>query len=239
MTDAFCILGDSWAWKGYTPDNFDVRDTLSTDRCLADYWHWSYSRVLTPGQGNLDLLDKIVASNISPKLPIVWIYTEPGRDYGRITGYSEFGWMQSEQIFSIRQELDKEILRQIKQALPVTPIAFVGGLSDVNAELVEYYGYSVLHCSWQHWIAEQMQSSWFQFGWGASDIGWRANYNGVIPSKAATFAWDEQIKEWCWWQDHGWFCHEHPSPMANEKFAQHLQPALQNWLETCQIKASS
>jgi hypothetical protein len=230
MKPKFCLVGDSWAWKGYTESNYDRSESLESDRCLADYWQLEYCSVLTPGRGNLEILRKIISKNIDPLLPIVWIYTEPGRDYGTITGGREYGWIESEDIFQIRRELDRKILARIRQTLS-NPVIFIGGLSDINTELASSHGYDVLCPSWQKWIAMKMQSSWFQFGWGASDIGWKTHSDNVKPSRAATFAWDEQIKEWCWWEQHGWFCHEHPSPRANEEFAKELWPAFLRWLD--------
>lgn len=224
----YILAGDSWAWKGYTEENYD-QDSLVTDQCLGDFFDINYRQCLTPGHGNLDILSRLKMMDLSPDCPIIWIYTEPGRDYGKVTNKSEFGWIESEGIFEIRKDLDREILSRIYQTLP-NPIGFIGGLSDINVELVQSYGYSVLHPSWQQWIANRMQSQWFEFGWGASDIGWRVNYDQVTPSKAAVFAWDQQIKEWCWWADHGWFCHEHPSPRANFEFAKDLLPIVKEWL---------
>jgi hypothetical protein len=56
--------------------------------------------------------------------------------------------------------------------------------------------------------------------------------NDITPSRTATFAWDEQIKEWCWWEDQGWFCHEHPSLQAHREFAEYLEPSIRQWLHT-------
>jgi len=226
------FAGDSWAIKGFTEQNFhwSDMDPMPGDRRMADHWPWSYRGYYRPGMGNLDLLDHMIKLGIESACPIIWIYTEPGRDYHRITGDSPFAWIESEDIFDIRRDLDRAILTTIRHKLD-NPIALVGGLSDIDVDLAHALELTVLHASWQKWIAEQMQSPSFQFGWGASDVGWRAYANGVKPSRAATFAWDEQIKEWCWWQDHGWFCHEHPSPMAHEKFAQYLQPKVQQWID--------
>lgn len=196
---------------------------------LADHWDYAYSPALAPGLGNLSVLDSILLQFPDKNCPIIWVYTEPGRDFGRLTGRPQFDWMISEDIFAIRHDLDIQILETIKSKLD-NPIAFIGGLSDVNVSLCEQFGFDVLHNSWQRWIAEKLQSQWFKFGWGASDIGWRANYNNIRPSRAATLAWDEQIKEWCWWQEQGWFCHEHPSPLANQEFAEFLKPAVHEWL---------
>jgi hypothetical protein len=161
--------------------------------------------------------------------PIIWVYTEPGRDYAAITGRPPFEWMMSEDIFHIRDSLHAQILQRIKKTLS-NPITFIGGLSDIDKSLAQDLGFHVLHHSWQKHIAEKLNSQWFQLGWGASDIGWRVHADNVKPSRTATFAWDEQIKEWCWWQDQGWFCHEHPSPMAHREFAMHLEPSMRQWL---------
>jgi hypothetical protein len=224
------FAGDSWATKGYTPENYNIFDLLESDIRLADFWDLDYDLFLTPGKGNLDLLDIIQKKEVDPAIPIIWVYTEPGRDYGLITNQPEFNWMTDENIFSIRQELDAVILNKIKNTLK-NPIALIGGLSDINKTLAESLGFTVLHPSWQGWIAEKLNSKWFGFGWGASDIGWRTNYNNVTPSRAATFAWDEQIKEWCWWEEVGYFCHEHPNPKANQEFAEFLKQDVISWIK--------
>lgn len=224
------FAGDSWAMKGFTEENY-MHNTkpMPGDIRLADHWSIEYQHALAPGQGNLEILDKILSLDLDSQTPIVWVYTEPGRDYGRITGKNEFEWLTSEDIFDIRKQLDVEILRTIKEKLP-NPIGLIGGLSDVNVDLAQQLEYTVLHPSWQQWIAKKLNSQHFVHGWGAADVGWRADYNNVKPSKEAVFAWDEQIKEWCWWAEQGYFCHEHPTPRCNEEFADYLQPKFNEWI---------
>lgn len=228
----YIFAGDSWALKGFTEENyaFGNNDPMPGDVRLADHWAIPYDYALAPGRGNLSVLDKITELKLPSTTPVVWVYTEPGRDYGRITGRDEFEWLISEDIFKIRKELDRTTLETIRQTID-NPIGLIGGLSDINVDLAEQLGFTVLHPSWQRWIADQLKSPHFQGGWGACDVGWRADYNNVKPSKTAVFAWDEQIKEWCWWADEGYFCHEHPSPKANIEFAQYLAPALKQWLD--------
>lgn len=224
--------GDSWALKGFTPTNyhFGNDDPMPGDERMADHWKIPYRYCLRPGKGNLAILDWFCSMNVKSNVPVIWIYTEPGRDYGRITGKPEFDWIASEDIFAIRQELDKTILTRMRETIK-NPIGLIGGLSDINVKHAEELGFEIIHPSWQAWIAQSLNSQWFEFGWGASDVGWRANYNHVTPSKAATFAWDEQIKEWCWWEEQGYFCHEHPTPRANLEFAMFLQPRVNLWLK--------
>ena len=227
----FLFVGDSWATKGYTVSNYDKQEFSDGDMNLADYWEISYKKIFTPGKGNLDILDTILHDKVDATTPIIWVYTEPGRDYGLITGDEEFGWIRSEDIFNIRQELDKTILTTIRTKLD-NPIALIGGLSDITVDVAQSLGFTILHDSWQRWISEKLgRTDHFKYGWGASDIGWRMNYNNVKPSKAAVFAWDDLIKEWCMWEDLGYFCHEHPTPLANEQFANYLKPAVVKWLE--------
>jgi hypothetical protein len=227
----YVYAGDSWALKGFTEQNYNLGNIMPMhdDVRLADHWNIPYVHALAPGRGNLVILDKILQKNLSADIPIIWIYTEPGRDYGRITGRPEFDWITREDIFEIRQELDHYILDTIKTRLP-NPVALIGGLSDIDTVYATNLGFTVLHSSWQRWMAEKLNSQWFKLGWGACDVGWRANYSNITPSKAATFAWDEQIKEWCWWEEHGYFCHEHPTPKANTEFAEFLQPTIKAWL---------
>jgi len=223
-------VGDSWAIRGFTEENYDkIGVQLPDNFRMADYWNIDYSTCFAGGQGNLALLDKIIELNPDPATPIVWIYTEPGRDYHRLTGRSEFEWMEREDMWAVRSELDAKILNEMKNRLS-NPIALVGGLSDINVELAQQLELHVLHPSWQRWIAEQLNSKWFTKGWGAADIGWRMHRNKVTPGRTATFAWDEQIKEWCWWEENGYFCHEHPTPRANKEFAEYLKSQLYDWL---------
>lgn len=225
------FAGDSWALKGYTQENYayDNRDPMAGDIRLADHWGIPYVLCLTPGHGNLSVLDRFLTMKVDPTVPIIWVYTEPGRDYHKITGKEEFDWIKSEDIFNIRTKLDATILKTMRKRIK-NPIGLIGGLSDINIVLAESLGIDVIHPSWQRWISEKLKSQWFKFGWGACDIGWRMHSNNVVPSKTATFAWDEQIKEWCWWEENGYFCHEHPSPRANEEFAKYLQPTVEKWI---------
>ena len=226
----FYFVGGSWALKGYTDENYQTQ-TLETDYIrLATFWNRTYELVLTNGKGNLDILDQLLLLNIDPTVPIFWIYVEPGRDYGRITGRPEFEWMTSEDCFKIRESLTEVILKTIKSSLP-NPIALIGGDSDIDPLLAESLGYFVLHPSWCKWTAEKLNSQWFKFGWGAADVGWRMHSNYVKPSKAVVFAWDELIKEYCWWEEHGYFCHEHPTPKSNEEFGKFLKPMVDEWLK--------
>lgn len=228
----YVFAGDSWALKGFTEDNHNKGNSrpLPGDVRLADHWPWQYSHCLTPGQGNLACLDRLVSMQVPDDVPVIWVYTEPGRDYGRIKNKPPHEWMQSEDIFSIRTALNHAIMHEIHETIS-NPIAFIGGLSDVDTLLAQSFGFDVLEPSWQAWIARTLDSKWFQHGWGASDIGWRMHSDNITPGKAATFAWDEQIKEWCWWEESGYFCHEHPSPRANEEFAAYLQPRVEEWLK--------
>lgn len=231
MTVKYIFSGDSWALKGFTDENWDKanQEPLPQDIRLADFWDIDYKPIVYPGKGNLSCLEKIVKANVDPDLPIVWIYTEPGRDYNLMTGRDEFEWITSEETFELRQQLDEYIMEKIANTL-TNPVAFIGGLSDIDVELAEKHGFTVLHPSWQKWISEYCNSSHFQFGWGAGDIGWHADYDDVIPSKTALFAWDEQIKEWCSWEEHDMFCHEHPTIKANILFAHHLKQTALEWI---------
>lgn len=228
----YIFAGDSWALKGFTNDNYNKGNNQPDpeDVRLADHWPWTYQHCLTPGQGNLACLDRLVSMQLPAHIPVIWIYTEPGRDYGRITNAPAHEWIEREDIFDLRNHLNLATMQKIKTTI-ANPVAFIGGLSDVDTVMAEEFGFDVLCPSWQRWIAEKLNSQWFKHGWGASDIGWRMHYNNVRPSRAATFAWDEQIKEWCWWEEQGYFCHEHPTPRANKEFAEFVKPNVIRWLQ--------
>lgn len=221
----YLFVGDSWAEKAWTHDNYQL-PTQHSDIRLADFWPGQYTKITVPGLGNLALLDRIQRSNVSEDTPIIWVYTEPGRDHSTITGSKPHSWMQQEDLWQLRTEMNCAIINKIKTTLK-NPVAFIGGLSDVPT----LPNVDVLHPSWQQWIANRLNSQHFVRGWGASDIGWRAVHDGVTPSRTATFAWDEQIKEWCWWEEQGYFSHEHPTPRANQEFAEYLQPQVAQWLK--------
>ena len=227
----YIFVGDRWALKGFTEQNYHYANhsPMAEDVRLADHWPWNYDHCLAPGCGNISCMEMFQQKKVDPTLPVIWVFTEPGRDYSIITGRPEFEWIESENIFEIRKSLEQETFSLIRDGIK-NPIGFIGGLSDVNKNVAESYGFTVLHPSWQSWIATKLESRWFKFGWGACDVGWRANYNDVMPSRTATLAWDEQIKEWCWWAEQGYFCHEHPTPLANKEFAEFLKPTVQDWL---------
>lgn len=227
----YIFAGDSWALKGFTEQNHNRGNTGHEpgDVRLADHWPWPYQLALAPGQGNIAVLRRILALAPAPHTPVIWVWTEPGRDYGHYYPNADpHDWMRTEDLWSLRKQLERATLKTISETIQ-NPIAFVGGLSDISSTAQEF-GYTVLHPSWQSWIANKLCSKHFEQGWGASDIGWRTVHNSVTPSRTATFAWDEQIKEWCWWEEQGYFCHEHPSPRANQEFAEYLRPEVETWL---------
>lgn len=227
----YVFAGDSWALKGFTEQNHNRGNSNPQpgDIRLADHWPWQYQLALAPGQGNMAVLGKIQALHCADSVPVIWVWTEPGRDYGYCYPNNDaHDWIRSENIFELRKELEYATLTTIRKSIP-NPIGLIGGLSDVDPDLAQQLGFSVLEPSWQKWIANTLKSQWFRHGWGASDIGWRTHHNSVTPSRAATFAWDEQIKEWCWWEENGYFCHEHPTPRANQEFAEYLKPTVERW----------
>ena len=227
----FCWAGASWAVKGFTEQNYQIQgpEPGIGDVRVPDFWNLPFVSCCTPGRGSLTLLDKIKSLNLDPKLPIIWLYGEPGRDYGQLTGDYEHRWMMREDCFELRKDLDQKILKIIRETLP-NPIGLIGGDTDINVELAESIGFHVLCDSWQRWIAEKLNSQWFEFGWNASDVGWRMDSDNIKPSKSVVFAWDELIKEWCWWEEQGYFCHEHPTPKCHEEFAEYLKPTVEKWL---------
>jgi hypothetical protein len=235
LKNKIILAGDSWALKAYTNENYITSNTQLNpgpgDIRVADFWDVDYTCCLAPGEGNLTILDKLKIYNDSVT-PIIWVYTEPGRDYGRVTNDDEFNWIKSEDIFSIREELNTQILQLIKQNIS-NPIAFIGGLSDVNVQETEKHGFKIICPSWQQWIAKKLDRlEYFNFGWGTSDIGWRADYNNVKPSRAALFAWDDLIKEWCMWEELGFMCHEHPTPLAHKLFGEDTKQDVQDWIDS-------
>ena len=229
----YVFAGDSWALKGFTEQNHNVGNTApQPDNIrLADHWPVPHKLVLAPGRGNLSVLRKLQTAGWPESTPVIWIWTEPGRDYEHFyPDQDPHDWMRQENLWTLRKELERAILKTIRETVS-NPIAFIGGLSDIDSVTAAEFGYTVLHPSWQSWIAAKLNSKHFTQGWGASDIGWRSVHNGVRPSRTATFAWDEQIKEWCSWEQAGYFCHEHPSPRANSEFAEYLQPQVIQWLK--------
>ena len=112
--------GDSWASRGFTEENYKKfsNSDMPGDVRLTHSWGLYTKNIIRGGMGNLDILDAVITADLSPKDCIIWIYTEPGRDYKRITGSDEFGWITSEDTFELRTTLDREILTRIKVTLP-------------------------------------------------------------------------------------------------------------------------
>lgn len=81
---------------------------------------------------------------------------------------------------------------------------------------------------WQAWSQyKSIYEKWSQ----QLNIGIISIMGGEPLLNPEFYQWvDEQIKEWCWWQDHGWFCHEHPTLLAHREFASFLEPSIMEWL---------
>jgi hypothetical protein len=94
----FIFAGDSWALKGFTNENYHYgnNDPMPEDVRLADHWPWTYDYCLTPGRGNISCMQKLQQKKVDPTVPLIWVFTEPGRDYHIITGRPEFEWIESE-----------------------------------------------------------------------------------------------------------------------------------------------
>jgi len=232
MTD-YILCGDSWAEKAFDNDNYNKEKT-DQDICIADMLIGNYDTCITPGYGNLDVLDKLVNSKVNENMPLLWIFTEPGRDWGRVYNVDEFDWLKLENYIDLRQECIDLILREISNTIK-NPIAFIGGLSDFTTQIKLPSNWTVIHKSWQEFIANQLPDNRFKFGWGASDVGWRMFSNNVVPSQQLTFLWDEQIKEWCYWEDNGYFCHEHPTLKATREFAEFISEDFNQWLNKTKV----
>ena len=228
----YILCGDSWAEKAYNFDNYDKKIT-DNDVCLGNFLPGTFTKCITLGQGNLDVLKKLCTSDIDPNIPLLWIFTEPGRDWATIYNQDdEFAWLKLEDYIERRQQCIDAILERIANSIK-NPIGFIGGLSDFTTQKEMPKNWTIIHPSWQEFIASQLLDNRFEFGWGASDVGWRMHSNNVKPSKQLTFLWDEQIKEWCYWQDHEFFCHEHPTLKATKFFAAHIKKDFIQWLKKC------
>jgi len=229
MTVDYILCGDSWAEKAYNDNNYNKYEKTDQDVCISDMLTGNYSTCTVPGYGNLCVLDELVKMDIDPDIPLLWIFTEPGRDWSRVYNVDEFDWLKLENYTELRQECIDLILKEISCTIK-NPIAFIGGLSDFTAQIELPPNWTVLHKSWQEFIANQLPDSRFNFGWGASDVGWRMFSDNIVPSQQLTFMWDEQIKEWCYWEENGYFCHEHPTLKATYEFAEFISEDFNQWL---------
>ena len=223
----FFFVGDSWASKAFTKDNHKDWESLPGDTRLADFWNLAYDFHSLGGKGNLACLDYLVEKQLPQDLPIVWIYTEPCRDYGRITGNDEYDWLRIDNVFEIRQELNQHILSTIRNRLP-NPIALIGGLSDIdNAS-----GFTVIHSSWQQWIAEQIKFDNFKFGWGAPDVTWRMHTNKINrPGKKITYACVDWMKFYKEAELQEYMYMFHPGVKATKEFGEYTRPQIQDWIK--------
>ena len=77
----FIFAGDSWALKGFTEQNYHYgnNDPMPGDVRLADHWDMEYVYALAPGKGNLSVMDKIISTKLETTVPVIWVYTEPGK----------------------------------------------------------------------------------------------------------------------------------------------------------------
>lgn len=224
------FIGDSWASKGFTEHNHNIYEPRTDDVKLPDFWSLPYKNHSLGGKGNLICLDYLLDQKLPATLPIIWVYTEPGRDYARITGNTDNnGWLLKEDYFTIRPELDEYIFKEIRNRLP-NPIALIGGLSDVDVNLANSFGFHVLHSSWQKWIAEQINYKLDQ-GWGAPDLLWRMHNEISRPAKALTFKCINWMKFYKEAELNNYMYMYHPTLRANQEFGEYLLPKINSWIE--------
>jgi hypothetical protein len=227
----YVFVGDSWAAKGYSLDNWHLSPT-DKDKRLSDYFDIEHLYIDGgAGKGNLDYIDKILSAEISLDLPILWLFTEPGRDYGRLNGTENFGWLERDTEFETRDSMMLKILQEIKRLIK-NPVALIGALSDVNAIAARELGFTVLHPSWQSWMAQRIGYDKFAQGWGAPDLLWRMKTKEVVsPSKQAVYKSFEWMKFHKQAEQHGYMVMYHPTDRSNQEFAQYLKPDLLQWLK--------
>lgn len=224
----YVFAGDSWAMKAFDDKNWNTGWYQENDFRISDVWQVPYVSCYAPGHGNLECMRRIKA--LETDRPIIWVWTEVGRDYGEVYNRPPHEWLQRDDFFHVRSELTARVLKIIRQELP-NPIALIGGLGDIDPAQAYAHGFWVLNPSWQQWTAQRLGSRHFQFGWGAGDVGWRQNYDNITPSRTMTFAWDELIKEWCWWEQQGYMCHEHPTAHSCKEFGTVLKSQVLEWLD--------
>ena len=224
----YIFTGDSWAMKAFTNENYNTGWYEESDFRLSDVWQVPYQGVYAPGHGNLEAMRRV--QRLDSDRPIIWVWTEVGRDYGEVYDRPPYEWMQRDDFFRIRADLTDRVMATIRRNIK-NPIALIGGLGDFDPVMAYAHGFHVLHPSWQRFMSEKLQSRYFQMGWGAGDIGWRQDYNDITPGRVATFAWDEQIKEWSWWEQEGYMCHEHPTPLSCREFGAHIKDRILTWLD--------
>jgi len=225
----FYFVGDSWADRAFTEQNKDSREASANDVRLPDFWGMSYATGNNSGKGNLEILDWIVQQNIDSAVPIIWLYTEPLRDYHRITGEDHLKWMQDDQIFEKRPSLSEQILRTIKETIP-NPVAFIGGLSDIDPELTNRFGYATLYASWQQWMSQKINSNGFKFGWGSPDVRWRMESHKAVPGKTVTVECMDSLDNFHAWRDSGYIISYHPTMQCHEQFAMDIKQEAIQWI---------
>ena len=161
-------------------------------------------------------------------IPIIWVFTEPGRDYGRVYNKPQHEWITREDFFKIRPDLTLEVLKIIRKSLN-NEIGLIGGLSDIPLE-AKKMGFTILESSWQQKIAIQCGYSDFEIGWGAADIGWRNKSNKIKPSDKVLRKCLKHLKFWnnCAKFDLMFACH--PTVEAHKRLAESLKQTIYSWL---------
>ena len=243
--EKICVVGDSWAIMGYTEENYDTNydSPLADDVRFTDGMNIQVTDCCKGGKGNLDIMRRCI-KKVHPQLPLVWVFTEPGRDYGYFFGdEKQFDWISNYESFKRRNDIALQSLEIIQDTLP-NPIAFIGGLADIPLSFQPKKNNIVLERSWQKFIFDSL-GEWpnfepiFNFGWGASDVGWRYHHNDVKPCPEVLKLWEEQILIWCRWGEKGMMCHEHPTPLAHKKLGEGIEARIKQWLKKVNIDDAS
>lgn len=229
--DLFCV-GDSWATKGFDESNHKVYTDFPFpgDYRFTDDIGLQVKHHVRGGAGNLRLLDYVNNKmDLDKNVPVLWVFTEPGRDIADVRSVAEHSWIGDENYFDYRQELGMEVLKKIRHGL-TNEICLVGGLSDIPPDAGRL-GFHVLEHSWQRMLSQICGDDKFKLGWGASDVGWRHKTQNIKPSKTVLTNCLNQLSIWNNWQNHGLMFGTHPTPSAHKRLADKIKLPLTQWIK--------
>ena len=223
-------VGPSWATRSYdTPDGSESDYTnLYKELNLENFGIEFLAFGGASNQHFIDYLTGNYKTNFYKKDydAIIWVYCEPLIELKLQGKMQEF--LESEDFWNMRLSANKKILDQLDQI--GKPIALIGSHSDIVD--CNYKNITVIHPSWQKFLAEHAGIELKYGGWGAEVAHMQlvTEYKDIKPSNNLVDAITEQFSAWRRLEYHRLFSWCHPNKKGNELFAKKIKNSLYSWI---------
>lgn len=213
-------LGPSWAVQNFEPEQSNNPQTN-----LCQELQIKAQNLSSLGSTNWE--NYLVAQKQKSYDAIVWIYCEPILDIETFKISSVNNFLQSENFWDMRAEVNARILEKLNSL--GCPVALIGAHSDIVDN--NYNNLYTIHPSWQKFLCERINLN-ISTGWGAEIAHRWFLRRQITPSRNLVDLITETFDAWKKLEENNLFYEVHPNYYGTTLFAKHIQSQLYNWLKT-------